>query len=72
MRDFVKGDAVQYFDLAHGGIPYRDAPHVGLVVDVEYHVKSGDYLIFIMWPYQDRPQALFQKDCHNRGLKALC
>ncbi len=71
LHNFEKGDAVQYFDLAHGGIPYREVPHVGLVVDVEYHVKSDDFLIFIMWPHHNRPQALFQKDCHNRGLRVL-
>ena len=55
---------VQYFDLAHGGMPFqRDNPRTGLVVDVEYHVKPDDFLIFIMWPEADRPQALFQKDC---------
>lgn len=72
LHNFEKGDVVQYFDLAHGGIPFqRDNHRTGLVVDVEYHVKSDDFLIFIMWPEADRPQALFQKDCHNRGLKAV-
>ena len=71
-RDFEMGDVVQYFDLVHGGIPFqKDNPRTGLVVDIEYHVKPDDFLIFIMWPEGTRPQALFQKDCHNRGLKAL-
>ena len=72
LRDFERGDMVQYFDLAHGGIPFRkDNPTTGLIVDVEYHVKPDDFLIFIMWPDASRPQALFQKDCHQRGLKVL-
>jgi hypothetical protein len=72
LRDFERGDMVQYFDLAHGGIPFGvDNPVTGLIVDVEYHVKPDDFLIFIMWPDAGRPQALFQKDCHHRGLKVL-
>ncbi len=73
LRDFERGDAVQYFDLAHGGLPFQKDNYskVGLVVDVEYHVKSDDFLVFILWPWDGRPQALFQKDCHNRGLRVL-
>ena len=66
VRDYERGDVVQYFDL-----PQWRNPGTGLVVDVEYHVKSDDFLIFIMWPDAGRPQALFQKDCHNRGLRVL-
>tara|TARA_Y100001970_G_scaffold293453_1_gene440319 strand:+ start:4260 stop:4463 length:204 start_codon:yes stop_codon:yes gene_type:complete len=65
LRDYEKGDVVRY------GPTYTDHHRLGLVVDVEYHVKPDDFLIFIMWPAADRPQALFQKDCHNRGLKVL-
>lgn len=65
LRDYEKGDVVQY------GATYFNHNPPGLVVDVEYRVKPDDFLIFIMWPEAGRPQALFQKDCHNRGLKVL-
>ena len=63
MVDYEKGNIVQY-----------NHPHVrphGLIVNVEYSVKSDDFLIFIMWPDGTRPQALFQKDCHARGLRVI-
>jgi hypothetical protein len=44
---------------------------IGLVVDVEYRVKSNDFLIFIMWSDANKPQALFQEDCFKRGLRVL-
>ena len=69
MRDYEKGDMVQYSTFPQSSLW---APReTGLVVDVEYHVKSDDFLIFIMWPDAQRPQALFQKDCFKRGLKVL-
>jgi len=74
LHNFERGDAVQYFILDDKG-EERPAgqvhPGTGLVVDVEYHVKSDDFLIFILWPFGGRPQALFQKDCHSRGLRVL-
>ncbi len=63
LRDYEKGDVVQY------GPTYTDHHRPGLVVDVKYHVKTNDFLVYIMWPDATRPQALFQKDCHNRGLR---
>lgn len=63
---YQKGDVVHY-----AGILTKDETTTGLIVDVEYHVKPDDFLIFIMWPDAGRPQALFQKDCYHRGLEVL-
>ncbi len=72
LRDFERGDMVQYGPSMDEWLNNEAPPDIaGLVVNVEYNVKSDDFLIFIMWPDAGRPQALFQKDCHNRGLKVL-
>ena len=65
MRDYEKGNMVQYHP---GG---NNPSSIGLVVDVEYRVKSNDFLIFIMWSDANKPQALFQEDCFKRGLRVL-
>jgi hypothetical protein len=76
LRDYEKGDMVRYAQASakHNGPSFNQRRHhfrPGLVVDAEYHVKSNDFLIFIMWPDAQSPQALFQKDCHNRGLEVI-
>ncbi len=66
LRDYEKGDVVRYDSrMMHPDL------RPGLIVDVEYHVKSDDFLVYIMWSDTARPQALFQKDCHNRGLRIV-
>lgn len=67
LRDFEKGDMVRYTDRP-------STPHngkIGLIVDVQYHVKPDDFLVFIMWDDASKPQALFQCDCHRRELQVL-
>jgi len=69
LRDYEKGDVVEYSTFPKSSLwAPREA---GLVVDVEYKVKSDDFLVYIMWPNGLRPQALFQKDCHKRGLRIV-
>ena len=63
MRDYEVGDMVQY--------NHPQTRPIGLVIDVEYRIKSDDFLVYIMWPEGTRPQALFQKDCHYRGLRIV-
>ncbi len=63
LRDFEKGDLVQYNN------PQVRA--IGLVLNAKYCVKPDDFLIFIMWPDTGTTQALLQNDCHTRGLRIL-
>jgi hypothetical protein len=70
MVDYEKGDIVEY--ARHlAAVNISNPFPVGLVVDVEYLTKSDDFLVHIMWSDADRPQALYQKDCHNRGLRIM-
>ena len=72
MFNYEKGDVVKYGSSMGEWLNNLSASGpVGLIVDVEYHVKPDDFLIFIMWSDANRPQALFQKDCHDRGLRVL-
>lgn len=71
LHNYERGNMVQYgenpqiFRVDNSPFP------IGLVVDAEYRVKSDDFLIFIMWPDLNKPQALLQKDCRKRGLKVI-
>lgn len=74
--NYERGNMVQYTGQ-YTGLPAmlkkdrcRSFP-VGLVVDVEYLTKPDDFLVYIMWPNAEKPQALFQRACIERGLRIL-